>query len=162
MYKYSDKGGRLYRLSDLTGQNNNVKTCLFEYKFEGKSFSPPSSRQWKTNVEGMEKLRKAGRLVASGNGLYYKRYLDDFSVRPITDSWEDTGSGGFTEAKIYAVQTNIKVIQRCVLMTTDPGDLVFDPTCGSGTTAYVPLSSGDDAGSPATLRCLQQLWPNSA
>jgi len=69
--------------------------------------------------------------------LRYKRYIDDFSARSITNVWDDTSTGSFTEAKIYAVQTGTKVIDRCIQMTTDPGDLVLDPTCGSGTTAYV-------------------------
>jgi adenine-specific DNA-methyltransferase len=137
MYKLLDNDGKRYRIDNLTGQNNNVETCIYDYQFRGKTYRTPATRQWKTNREGMLRLEEAGRLVASGNGLYYKRYFDDFPMRPLTDSWLDTGSGGFTEDKIYAVQTNVKVIQRCVLMTTDPGDLVLDPTCGSGTTAYV-------------------------
>ena len=136
-FRLSDDDGNLYRISDLTAQNNGVESCLFEYEFEGKKFSLPATRQWKTTKEGMDNLAAAGRLVASGRNIYYKRYLNDFPVSALSDSWLDTGSGGFTEPKIYAVQTNIKVLQRCVLMTTDPGDLVFDPTCGSGTTALV-------------------------
>lgn len=85
----------------------------------------------------MDHLARAGRLEASGAGLYYKRLLDDFALRPVTDKWGDTGSGGFGDEKLYVVQTGQKVIERCLLMTTDPGDLVLDPTCGSGTTAYV-------------------------
>jgi len=137
MYRLIDEQGRRYRIDNLTGQNNNVESCIFDYVFDGKTYRPPATRQWKTNREGMERLEKAKRLVASGSGLYYKRFLDDFSMRPLTDAWLDTGSGGFTEEKIYVVQTNVKVIQRCVLMTTSPGDLVLDPTCGSGTTAFV-------------------------
>lgn len=136
MYSKKDEDGRVYRIDNLTGQNTNVQSCLFEYEYQGSKFSLPSTRQWKTNRAGMEKLELAGRLVASGKGLYYKRYLDDFAFRPLTDNWPDTGSGGFTEAKVYAVQTNVKVLQRCILMSTDPGDLVLDPTCGSGTTAF--------------------------
>jgi adenine-specific DNA-methyltransferase len=137
MYTNVDTDGRPYRADNLTSANNNVRSCLYEYEYDGKTFRTPATAQWKTTREGMDRLRAAGRLVASTKGLYYKRYLDDFPVRPATDRWIDTGSGGFTEAKIYAVQTNVKVIQRCLLMTTDPGDLVLDPTCGSGTTAYV-------------------------
>ena len=85
----------------------------------------------------MEALEKAGRLEAAGNGLYFKRYLDDFAFRPITDSWDDTGTGGFAEQRIYVVQTGQKIIQRCILMTTNPGDLILDPTCGSGTSAFL-------------------------
>jgi DNA modification methylase len=74
--------------------------------------------------------------MESGNGLYYKRYIDDFPVFPMTTNWTDTASS-FMADKMYVVQTTAKVIERCLLMTTDPGDLVLDPTCGSGTTAYV-------------------------
>lgn len=135
MYKKQDDQGRVYRIDNLTGQNNNVATCLYELEFQGRRYRTPSSRQWKTNIQGMTRLAHAGRLEASGDGVYYKRYLDDFFVRPITDAWTDTASGGFTDARVYVVQTNVKVVQRCMLMTTEPGDLVLDPTCGSGTTA---------------------------
>ena len=77
------------------------------------------------------------RIALSGRSLRYIRYIDDFPVYPINNLWQDTGTGQFTESKVYVVQTNTKVIERCILMTTDPGDLVFDPTCGSGTAAYV-------------------------
>ena len=78
------------------------------------------------------------RIIAKGNGINYKRYIDDFPVVPITEQWLDTAIAGFSgEDKLYTVQSAIKPIQRCILMTTDPGDLVLDPTCGSGTTAYV-------------------------
>ena len=137
MYTKLDESGRRYRIDNLTGQNNNVQTCLYEYEYGGKKYRTPPTRQWKTNIEGMIALEKAGRLEASGSGLYYKRYLDDFPVRPLTESWSDTGTGGFAEQRIYVVQTSLKIVQRCMLMTTDPGDLVVDPTCGSGTTAYV-------------------------
>jgi len=137
MYKQTDPDGRRFRIDNLTSQNNNVASCLYEYEFQGKRFRPSANAQWKTTREGMDALQAAGRLIATGRGLYYKRYLDDFPVRPLTDSWPDTGSGGFTEEKLYVVQTNFKVVARCMLMTSDPGDLVLDPTCGSGTTAYV-------------------------
>jgi adenine-specific DNA-methyltransferase len=136
-FKLLDESGKLYRLSDLTGQNNNVSSCIFKYEFEGRQFGLPSTRQWKTTKQGLDNLAKSKRLIAAGKNIYYKRYFDDFPVSTLTDSWFDTGSGGFTESKIYAVQTNLKVIQRCLLMTTDPGDVVLDPTCGSGTTAMV-------------------------
>jgi adenine-specific DNA-methyltransferase len=84
----------------------------------------------------MERLIRAGRVVAAGNTLRYVRYVDDFPVYPLTNVWTDTG-GGVGGDKIYVVQTNTKVVERCLLLATDPGDLVLDPTCGSGTTAYV-------------------------
>ncbi|MBL6750805.1 MAG: site-specific DNA-methyltransferase [Nevskia sp.] len=136
-YRKLDEFQRRYRIDNLTGQNNNVKSCLFEYSFQAGTYSTPASRQWKTTERGMNLLSKAGRLEASGSGIYYKRYLDDFPMRSITDKWGDTGSGGFGDEKLYVVQTSQKVIERCILMTTDPGDLVLDPTCGSGTTAFV-------------------------
>ena len=85
----------------------------------------------------MDKLAAANRLMAVGSTLRYKRYLDDFRVSPISAAWDDTATSGFGRKKEYIVETNVKVVQRCILMTTDPGDLVLDPTCGSGTTAYV-------------------------
>ena len=99
-----------------------------------------ANRHWKTtNPIGLNRLAKAGRLLGVGTQLNYIRYLDDFPATPITNLWDDTGSAGYSasDPKVYVVQTDAVVIQRCVLMTTDPGDLVFDPTCGSGTTAYV-------------------------
>lgn len=135
-----DKG--IFRLSDLTGQNNHVESCLFEYEFEGKKYGLPASRQWKTNLIGMNRLKDAGRIYSTGTNIYYKRYYDDFAYKALTTEWNDTASGGFTEEKIYVVQTNIKVIQRCMLMTSDPGDLVLDITCGSGTTALVAETWG--------------------
>jgi adenine-specific DNA-methyltransferase len=85
----------------------------------------------------MATLGLAGRLAASGRTLTYVRYLDDFAVFPFSNIWEDTVTSGFGDPKTYVVQTNAKVLERCMLMSTDPGDLVLDPTCGSGTTAYV-------------------------
>jgi adenine-specific DNA-methyltransferase len=84
----------------------------------------------------MERLRQAERLFAAGNTLSYVRFLDEIPTRPLTNIWTDTGIAGYGDPKVYAVQTNTKVVERCILMTTDPGDLVFDPTCGSGTTAW--------------------------
>ena len=85
----------------------------------------------------MKALAAAGRLGISGATLRYKRFIDDFPVKGASNLWTDTSTGSFTESKTYVVQTNTKVIERCLLMTTDSGDLVIDPTCGSGTTAYV-------------------------
>ena len=85
----------------------------------------------------MSRLRLAGRLSSTGKGLYYVRYFDDFAAFPEDNVWSDTGIAGFASEKRYVVETSEKVVQRCLLMATDPGDLVLDPTCGSGTTAYV-------------------------
>jgi adenine-specific DNA-methyltransferase len=85
----------------------------------------------------MGRLQLADRFLVLGNSLRYVRFLDDFPVFPVTNLWDDTGTSGFADKKTYVVQTNFEVVQRCLLMTTDAGDLVLDPTCGSGTTAFV-------------------------
>ena len=105
--------------------------------FQGRKFACPGSSHWKTTTDGVKRLIQCERLFALGNSLRYKRYLDDFPALTINNVWTDMGTSGFGEKKRYVVQTNIKVLERSVLMTTDPGDLVLDPTCGSGTTAYV-------------------------
>jgi adenine-specific DNA-methyltransferase len=112
-------------------------SCVFPVQFEGRTFNPSTGRSWRTNPAGMENLRKANRLIATGNTLRYISHFDDFPFEAQFNLWSDTGGGAIVGQKIYVVQTPAKVIARCVLMTTDPGDLVFDPTCGSGTTAYV-------------------------
>ena len=83
----------------------------------------------------MQQLAERGRFEVSGRTLAYVSFHDDMPLSPISNVWMDTGTGSFTETKVYAVQTNTKVVERCIAMTTDPGDLVLDPTCGSGTTA---------------------------
>jgi len=105
--------------------------------FNGKLFQCPNSSHWKTTPDGVKRLIAAKRLFALGNSIRYKRYLDDFPALPTNNIWIDMGTSGFGDKKRYVVQTNVKVVERCILMTTDPGDLVLDPTCGSGTTAYV-------------------------
>ena len=127
---------RIYRHDNLKSQSGG-ETTGFDYVYEGNCFQRGRGF-WKTNLTGMNRLSKAWRLgYPTLNSLSYVRFIDDFSVSPITDLWTDTQTGAFTDDKSYVVQTNSKVIQRCILMTTDPGDLVLDPTCGSGTTAYV-------------------------
>lgn len=112
------------------------------FVFKGQTFDPGANAHFKTTPEGLARLAALDRLMAVGNNLRYKRYLDDFPVYPLTATWPDTGPSGFAGAKVYVVQTNTKVVARCVLMTSDPGDLVLDPTCGSGTTAYVAEQYG--------------------
>ena len=132
------KGVRLLTDSDLTG-HGFATTTNFAFKFNGTTFLPKGhSRRWKTTQEGMAKLVAAGRVFERGHSLRYKRYLVDFPIFEITNTWTDVGGiQSRTDPKIYVVQTTNRVIERCILMTTDPGDLVIDPTCGSGTTAYV-------------------------
>lgn len=130
-----EKGLRVFSPNPLTSQSSS-KTTLFAFNFEGKVYSPGKGG-WKTNEEGMTALSKARRLVGIGKTLRFIRYFDDFPLQIQNDIWDDTRQSGFGEEKIYAVQTATRVIERCLLMTTDPGDLVIDPTCGSGSTAYV-------------------------
>ncbi|MGH9434317.1 MAG: site-specific DNA-methyltransferase, partial [Terriglobia bacterium] len=129
------EGARPFRPNPLTSQSAS-STTLFTYSLDGNSFAPGKGG-WKTNLEGMKALERANRLMAVGNTLCFVRYLDDFQFKPINDIWDDTRQSGFSDPKMYVVQTMTRVIARCLLMTTDPGDLVLDPTCGSGTTAYV-------------------------
>jgi adenine-specific DNA-methyltransferase len=127
-------GWRIYRLSSLMSQGEAKEPQPFEYK--GTEYLPAPNNHWKTTREGLEKLVIKNRIVAVGKRLYYVRYADDFPVWPLGNLWVDTGISGFGDPKIYSVQTHTKVVERCIAMTTDPGDIVFDPTCGSGTTAY--------------------------
>ena len=109
------------------------------FKWRGTTFECPPNNHWKPGVKsgGMQRLADAGRLMLVGNTLRYKRYVEDFPVYLLDNIWDDTARSGFAGKKQYVVETSPKVIERCVLMTTAPGDLVLDPTCGSGTTAYV-------------------------
>jgi adenine-specific DNA-methyltransferase len=127
---------RLFRYGDMTSQSSS-STTLFDFTFDGKSFLTPKKGGWKTNLSGMNRLAKARRLLGIGKTLSYVRFFDDFRVMPVDAAWTDTVISGFADPKIYVVQTIPRAVQRCILMTTDPGDLVLDPTCGSGTTAYV-------------------------
>lgn len=131
-----EKGDRLFHIGDMSAMFTTPHLSL-PFTLNGKTVKPPSNRQWQTTQEGMQRLEKLNRLLLVGNSLRYVRYLDDFPVSPMNALWTDTGVSGFSDPKVYVVQTNIKVVARCLLMTTDPGDIVLDPTCGSGTTAYV-------------------------
>ena len=128
--------GRVFRSDNLTSQSGGDSTN-FSYEFLDSIYRPSIGAFWKTTRTGLDSLARAKRLIGVGNTLAYKRFSDDFPVRRITSWWDDTVPSTFASAKAYVVETYSKVIQRCLLMTTDPGDLVFDPTCGSGTTAYV-------------------------
>ena len=109
-------------------------SCIFDFEFQGKKFSPSSGKSWKTTSKGVATLTKCSRIIATGQTARYILKFDDYPVMRMTNLWSDmTGASD----KIYAVQTSEKAIERCMLMTTDPGDLAFDPTCGSGTMASV-------------------------
>ena len=127
---------RLGTSADLTSQGAS-DASLQVFRYQGKTFTPPAGLHWKATVPGMERLDKSSRVFLVGHTLRYLRLLDDFRVAPFTNNWTDTGIAGFAADKMFVVQTLPKVIERCVLMTTDPGDLILDPTCGSGTTAFV-------------------------
>jgi adenine-specific DNA-methyltransferase len=128
------EGVRVFKADNMTSQSGGEST-RFPVELEGSAFTL-AKNYWKTNQEGMERLRQAERLFAAGNTLSYVRFLDEIPTRPLTNIWTDTSIAGYGDPKVYAVQTNTKVVERCILMTTDPGDLVLDPTCGSGTTAW--------------------------
>jgi adenine-specific DNA-methyltransferase len=128
-------GAKLFARADLTSQTP-AESISFNIKFQNKTFDP-GNRGWRTHKEGIEKLINANRVTISGSSLRFIQYFNDYPVSPTANLWTDTATGSFTEDKIYVVQTATKVVQRCLMMTTDPGDLVLDPTCGSGTTAYV-------------------------
>ncbi len=123
---------RVYRIDNLTSQSPGTR---YDVVFQGKSYFPKG--YWKTQESSMFRLLKADRVQPASINLYYIRYFDDYLAYPITDNWDDTSIAGFAADKRYVVETSAKVIERCILMATDPGDLVLDPTCGAGTTAYV-------------------------
>jgi adenine-specific DNA-methyltransferase len=121
-------GAKIYKPDNITSQGNPEYT----FTYRGKSVAAP----YKASPSGMEKLALAGRIHVAKNSFQYVRFLEDFAALPIGNLWTDTQTGSFTGDKIYVVQTSTKVVERCILMTSDPGDLVLDPTCGSGTSAY--------------------------
>lgn len=126
---------RVFRANPITNQRPPQGEDLREYIFEGKRFTPGAGT-FRTDKRGMTRLDFAHRLIGVGNTLRFVRYADDFPFRPINNIWDDTRQSGFAEPKVYVVQTVRRVVDRCILMTTDPGDLVLDPTCGSGTAAF--------------------------
>ena len=134
-YKKRPKGSKIFGLGDLTSQTGS-DSIRFPIEFEGKTYTISGSRGWRTNREGIERLKSLNRIGTKASSIRYVNYWDDFPYTEVNNLWQDTGTNQM-EAKLYVVQSGIKPIQRCILMTTDPGDLVLDPTCGSGTTAYV-------------------------
>lgn len=134
-------GARLYMPDNIQSQGAAKEPQPFI--FEGKKYEPGPNSHWKANYpEGMKRLALAGRIHVAKNSIRYRRFADDFPYQERGNIWTDTLTGNFTDEKIYVVQTNVKVAERCILLTTDPGDLVFDPTCGSGTTAYAAENWG--------------------
>ena len=137
----SGRGVRLLRMGDTTSQrqgrpSGEHSAMGFPFIFQGKEFRPSGTRGWSTTQEGLLRAGRAGRLHGAETSLSLIRYFDESPYFPMNSSWDDTG-GTLGAEKTFIVQTNVRVIERCILMTTDPSDLVLDPTCGSGTTAYV-------------------------
>lgn len=129
----SPHDARLFTAQNLAS-SGYTESCTFNFELNGQRFPPPGGKSWKTHREGMERLATAQRLLPLQRSLRYVYFIDDFPVQEISNLWNDT----FAEAdKSYVVQTSTRAVERCLLMTTDPGDLVLDPTCGSGTTAFV-------------------------
>ncbi len=129
------QGARAFGSAPMTSARPAGAGDVYEFQFAGRTYTPGGGT-WKSDYRGLTRLAHAQRLIATADRLYYKRYMDDFGVFPLSNVWTDVVSG-FMPDKVYVVQTRREVIDRCVLMATDPGDLVLDPTCGSGTTAYV-------------------------
>lgn len=127
------KNAKVYRLSHIRSQGKSSGDQNFI--FNEKKYNPGNNHHWKTSMEGLERLMQKNRLVEIGNSINFIMYQNDFPVKAYNNLWVDTSTGGAW--KIYVVQTNVEIIKRCILMTTDPGDIVLDPTCGSGTTAFV-------------------------
>ncbi len=124
---------RPFQLISLTTGGFRPNTTI-DFEFDGRTYHPGPNKCWRTTREGLERLVKAKRVVRAGNTLRYKQYLDDFPLTEVTTIWEDTARDS---ENYYVVQTPSGIVRRCVLMTTRPGDLVLDPTCGSGTSAFV-------------------------
>lgn len=129
--------GKRFRITALSSQGETAGVTSLSFKWGNIIYNPPKGRHWSVTHDGLKNLDKKNRLIIEGKSLCYKRYLDDYPVSHLKNVWLDAGGGALVHEKQYVVQTTSKVITRCILMTTDPGDLVLDPTCGSGTTAYV-------------------------
>jgi adenine-specific DNA-methyltransferase len=129
-------GAKLFRLDPIISQGFS-ESLSQPFTWKDMTYKIAGNHHWKTTPTGMSKLADVARLQDSAGTIRYVRYVDDFPVSPLQNIWDDTGTGQFTEDRLYVVQTSTKALARSILMTTDPGDLVLDPTCGSGTTAYV-------------------------
>lgn len=130
------EGGKRWRYGPLTSSGASEAGTV-DFEFQRRTFHPGKSNHWKVSVDGLRRLDKAGILLARRNSMAYYLFAENYPIMPITNHWNDTKWGFNASEKRYVVETNSKVIEKCLLMATDPGDLVLDPTCGSGTTAYV-------------------------
>ena len=130
----SEIEGRIFRYVSLESSGRASKDTPFNYL--GETYRPSGNSHWKLSYpDGMHRLALSGRISVQGTKLRYRLYIEDYPIKRIADVWGDTS--GFSGGQVYVVETRPQVIERCILMATDPGDLVLDPTCGSGTTAYV-------------------------
>ena len=161
------RGARLYSPDNLQSQGSAKTPQPFE--FQGKVYNPNFNSHWKANYPtGMQRLADSGRIHVAENSIRYRRFHDDFPFQEIGNLWTDTLTGSFTEEKPYVVYTNPKVLERVILLTTDPGDLVLDPTCGSGGTAmmaeqwgrrWITIDTSRIAINIAKSRMLTQVFP---
>jgi len=155
--------GRPYRADNLLS-SGYTPSCFFDFAANGKIFKS-RKYSWKTNQKGMERLVKADRIITTSAVPSYRRYFDDFSVKTIDNNWTEFGGAS---NPVYVVQTNIEIVKRCLLMASDPGDLVLDPTCGSGTLAaaaeflgrrWITIDTSRVAVTLARTRLLTSLMP---
>jgi adenine-specific DNA-methyltransferase len=132
------EGTRFFTDQGLTSRRQSTEQERFPIEFEGRLY-PLAVGTWRTTKIGLNRVVKANRVIATQRQIRFRKYFDDFGALALTNFWEDAGGGiqSRSDPKVYVVQTNTKIIERCIQMATDPGDLVLDPTCGSGTTAYV-------------------------
>ncbi|MDX1749051.1 MAG: site-specific DNA-methyltransferase [Methylophaga sp.] len=131
------KGARVFQTTSLTSAGS--QSGEGQFIFRGKILYPPSHKHWSCSTEGLHRLAKVNRIEITPTTIRYKRYFDDLPIMEIDNRWDDVGLFG---ESVYVVQTGLLAIERCILMTTDPGDLVLDPTCGSGTTAFISEKLG--------------------
>lgn len=133
--------GRVLRIYPTYSQTGGASS-RFAFTFQGSVYRPPGQYGWQTTESGLNRLSKSARMYRVGNSVGWKAYFDGARFRPFNTVWSDLRSGGFGESRTYVVQTDARIVQRCLLIASDPGDLVLDPTCGSGTTAYVAEQCG--------------------
>jgi adenine-specific DNA-methyltransferase len=129
--------GKIFCVNPLNSQGATDGETSEPFTYQDKEYYPPKGRHWTVKQSALKKIAELNRIYVEGKNLAYKRYLSDFPVSELKNIWDDTGSGALVHEKVYIVQTGTQVVARCILMTSDPGDLVLDPTCGSGTSAFV-------------------------
>ncbi|MBS1537663.1 MAG: site-specific DNA-methyltransferase [Bacteroidetes bacterium] len=134
--------GKIFCVNPLNSQGATEGETSAPFTYEGKQYYPPKGRHWTVKQASLQKIADANRIYVEGKNLAYKRFLSDFPVSELKNIWDDTGSGALVHEKVYVVQTGTQVVSRCILMSSDPGDLILDPTCGSGTSAFVAETFG--------------------